>query len=346
MQDLIELVKNKLRFVPKEQLIDYALKHGHICDRKITASDVVTTILNVMDINMASELVKLFGHKIGYTATELQERLLITKSERQKWTKKSLLKVTGNYTVREYGRYIECPIYDALQEITQDDIASWRAAEKPLTERQKEGLQKGRITAIKNRTCVDCGSIENHKEDLKDGRCRYCNNKKLALDRRRYWIEHKDKYCIVDTETTGLTSYDQVIEIAIIDLEGNVLLNTLCIPTVEISDDAAVVHGIDKYVLREAKAPSWVDIYPEVKRILDDRIMLAYNADFDERMILQTCRYNNVNSFEFISECIMHNVMKYYSSEQYIALQEVSSNQQNHRALGDCLLCLDLIKQV
>jgi hypothetical protein len=43
---------------------------------------------------------------------------------------------------------------------------------------------------------------------------------------------------IVDTETTGLSIKDEVIQIAIIDLDGKVLLNTLLKPTVSISTEA------------------------------------------------------------------------------------------------------------
>jgi DNA polymerase-3 subunit epsilon len=126
-------------------------------------------------------------------------------------------------------------------------------------------------------------------------------------------MEQKDKYCLVDTETTGLTSKDQVIEISIIDLDGNILLNTLCMPSAPICEEAMQAHGIDAQFLLNNNALSWEIVYPKVKKILDCRIMIAYNAEFDERLILQTCRDNNIIPSRISYECLMHNVMTWYS---------------------------------
>ncbi len=164
-------------------------------------------------------------------------------------------------------------------------------------------------------------------------------SKENALRKRRIWVNNKNDYCIVDTETTGLGKNDKVIEIAIIDLDGNVLLNTLVNSNKRIHWAAEKVHGISNGEIETAPGVKLVG--NRVKDILTNRIMIAYNAKFDARMIKQTFNLN-VNY-----QCLMHNEMEFIGTSRYISLEVATSklriNKQEHRALGDCKLCLKLI---
>ena len=93
---------------------------------------------------------------------------------------------------------------------------------------------------------------------------------------------------ILDTETTGTGTNDQLIEIAIIDVETvETLFHSLFQPLVPISPGAQNVHGISEIDLRTA--PSWPDHHDKIVSILTaaDRVLI-YNADFDVRIIKQT----------------------------------------------------------
>ncbi len=165
-------------------------------------------------------------------------------------------------------------------------------------------------------------------------------SKEKALKARREWLANKQNYCIVDTETTGLSGRDKVIEIAIIDLEGNVLLNTLVNPERRIHKNAERVHGISNSMIK--KAPGIGQVVSRVRDILMNRVMIAYNASFDARMIKQTFNLN------VRYECLMHNVMDFLGTggrriSLEVATANLRDNQQEHRALGDCYLCLKLI---
>ncbi len=164
-------------------------------------------------------------------------------------------------------------------------------------------------------------------------------SKEKALKTRKKWHTNKMKYCIVDTETTGLGYSDKVVEVAIIDLDGNILLNTLVNPNKRIHWAAEKVHGISNSMVQ--KAPGIKEIAGKVREILMNRTMIAYNARFDARMIKQTFNIN------VSYECLMHNVMDYIGTSRYVSLEVATAklrhNQQEHRALGDCYLCLKLI---
>ncbi|MFP4015946.1 MAG: 3'-5' exonuclease [Halanaerobiales bacterium] len=165
-------------------------------------------------------------------------------------------------------------------------------------------------------------------------------SKERALRMRQKWLNNKHMYCILDTETTGLGKVDKIVEIAIIDLAGNVLLNTLVNPGIRINKGAEMVHGISNSMVKDA--PDVREVGMKVREILKNRTMIAYNAKFDARMIRQSFGFN------VRYECLMHNVMDYIESRRFVKLEvataSIRNESQEHRALGDCYLCLDLIK--
>lgn len=101
-------------------------------------------------------------------------------------------------------------------------------------------------------------------------------------------VEDIPNAVFLDTETTGLGPGDEIIEIAVVDHRGAVLLNTLLSPTVPVSTGAIEVHGIQDADL--VRAPTFPDILPQLAAALHDRIVVIYNADFDIAMLEQTAR--------------------------------------------------------
>ena len=90
----------------------------------------------------------------------------------------------------------------------------------------------------------------------------------------------------LDTETTGLDNYSEIVEICILDNEGRILFESLVKPTQRIPDDASRIHGITNSMVENER--NWEQVWDEVKLILSDRAVGIYNEDFDLRMIRQT----------------------------------------------------------
>lgn len=90
----------------------------------------------------------------------------------------------------------------------------------------------------------------------------------------------------IDTETTGFSSDDVVIEIGVVDVEGNTLFESLFKPVISIPLDSTAVHGITEAMV--AESPSWKDTWGQLQPILEGRLIGMYNADFDLRMMKQT----------------------------------------------------------
>ena len=90
----------------------------------------------------------------------------------------------------------------------------------------------------------------------------------------------------LDTETTGLDSAAQIVEVSILDYDGRVLIDTLVRPTVSIPSEAARIHGITDARVRGA--PSWAEVWREVAAALEGRQVAIYNASFDARLMRQS----------------------------------------------------------
>jgi len=92
----------------------------------------------------------------------------------------------------------------------------------------------------------------------------------------------------LDTETTGLHSEDEIIEIAIIDHEGILKLESLIHPTIPIPLSSIRIHGISDPGVRQVLF--WNEIWPQVKDLLKNHKVCTYNSEFDKRMMQQTHR--------------------------------------------------------
>lgn len=90
----------------------------------------------------------------------------------------------------------------------------------------------------------------------------------------------------IDTETTGVSPNDVIIEIGVVDLAGNTLFDALVKPPIPIPPDAMAVHNITEEMV--ADAPAWKDIWEDLRAVLDGRFIGMYNAEFDLRMMQQT----------------------------------------------------------
>lgn len=151
---------------------------------------------------------------------------------------------------------------------------------------------------------------------------------------------------ILDTETTGLDDEAEIIEIAAIDVAGQMLLNTLVKPQGEIPAKATAVHGIT--AVNVAQAPAWPTLHGEVLALIAQASrVVTYNADFDYRLLCQTARRYGLGGFdEEKFECAM--------SEYAAFVGELRGEYEfrwwqlggGHRALEDCRATLGRLREM
>lgn len=161
-----------------------------------------------------------------------------------------------------------------------------------------------------------------------------------AILSAREILASPDQYIAVDTETTGVDTLAEVIELSAVSLGKEPLLELYFMPSGEISPRAIATHGLTKDILKQKDATTWDTCETSIRQVLNNKIMLAYNAAFDCRMIAQTAEMYGLESPVVESIC----VMRLY--QQFLGAAKPKELGGNHTALGDCLRMIDLLQEM
>ena len=167
-----------------------------------------------------------------------------------------------------------------------------------------------------------------------------------AILMARTWLANPDDFLILDTETTGLGDDDEIIEIAIINMRGEMLLDTLVRPARKtISREATDVHGINATMLDGA--PTWARVFPKVKAMLQGRGMVVYNLAFDARLMAQSCASSQI-AFDLGGKhwCSMLAYASYIGewNDAKGSYRWHKLPSAGHRAVNDCRATLEIIQ--
>lgn len=103
---------------------------------------------------------------------------------------------------------------------------------------------------------------------------------------------NSERAVVIDTETTGLTYADEIIEIAVLSTAGAVLLHSLVKPSRPIPAAATEINHITDEMV--ANAPTWAEVYPRLMEVLGDKRWIGWKSEFDARLITQTCLINGL----------------------------------------------------
>ncbi|WP_119068332.1 3'-5' exonuclease [Aggregatilinea lenta] len=166
-------------------------------------------------------------------------------------------------------------------------------------------------------------------------------------------------FVVFDSETTGTGFRDEFVQVAVIDAGGEVVLDTLVKPTRPIDPGAARVHGLSKVHL--VGAPAFQTVYPVIAAALGGKRVVAYNVDFDHRILRQACALYDLPPVEAVAwECAMKQYAAYFGSwngakgdfrwhklAAACAGEGVSMHDLNaHSAIDDCRMTLRLIQKM
>lgn len=90
----------------------------------------------------------------------------------------------------------------------------------------------------------------------------------------------------LDTETTGLDREAEIVEIAIVDTHGEIILQSFVKPSRPIPADASAIHGITDAMVQGA--PTWPILWQSLRGLLNGHPLGLYNADYDLRLMQQS----------------------------------------------------------
>jgi DNA polymerase III epsilon subunit-like protein len=169
----------------------------------------------------------------------------------------------------------------------------------------------------------------------------------------KHVVGNPGKYAVLDTETTGL--YGEVIELAIVDINGNILFDKLLRPKCKIEEGAMGVHGITEAMVTDAK--TFAEEWQEIHAALDSRVIIAYNVDFDKQRLEHTAKIHGVSLPALEWRCLLLKYAEFYAApgrHDGFAYQKLGNAceqqgvivEQAHRARGDALSTASLIRRL
>ena len=171
---------------------------------------------------------------------------------------------------------------------------------------------------------------------------------------------------ILDTETTGIDDRAEVLDIALLDTTGRVVYDEPIMPQGHIPASASAVHGLTRKRLHGFGTRPWPEVHGEVlEAIRGASVLLAYNLAFDTRLLNQTAeRYHLPSGFlrrnpELDGRCLMLDYAEWrgepneWRAGEYrwhkldaAYRRECKRVAQQHRALADCQMSLELMRAV
>ena len=180
-------------------------------------------------------------------------------------------------------------------------------------------------------------------------------HRRQAIQWAQNLIAHR--FYVLDTETTGLGPSDEIVQIAILDGTCAAVMHQLIKPTIPIPTVASTVHGIRDSDVENA--PSFKDIYIRLSALLAGQVVIAYNMDFDWRMLQQTAsRYRLPPMRIGKRDCAMKQYarfkgVRHSNGRNYVwhklgvaVAQEGLQFTRAHDALDDARMTLSLIRKM
>ena len=155
-------------------------------------------------------------------------------------------------------------------------------------------------------------------------------------------------FVVFDSETTGLSSPLDFVEVAVVDPAGETLFDSLLRPSCRIESRAKAVHGHSAQSL--SGFPRFSEIYPDLLEALHGRRVVVFNASYDRRVWDTAVRHLGARGALVGElsrwECAMRQFARFVGepSKRGGGYRPQKLPGGDHTALGDALATLRLIE--
>lgn len=116
------------------------------------------------------------------------------------------------------------------------------------------------------------------------------NERQIAVCRWAYDLIRERRFVVLDTETTALDSSAECVQVVIVNAWGKIAFSSLVQPIAPIDEQgkAFEVNGISQAMARQA--PCFSRVFPFIRGWIEGAgRVVAYNAQFDRRIVEQCC---------------------------------------------------------
>jgi DNA polymerase III subunit epsilon len=184
-----------------------------------------------------------------------------------------------------------------------------------------------------------------HVED----RLRSIRDRTAAVEWAKDLLISQD-FVVFDSETTGLSSPVDFVEIAVVSPKGETLFDSLLKPSCRIEAAARAIHGHSAQSL--SGAPRFFDVYPDLLEAVYGRRVIVYNASYDRRVWDEAVRRLGARGAlagrlpEW--ECAMRQYARFVGerSKGGRGYRSQKLPGGDHTAIGDALATLRLIERM
>jgi DNA polymerase-3 subunit epsilon len=123
-------------------------------------------------------------------------------------------------------------------------------------------------------------SLMPYQHDVED-RLRRDRDRMAAVEWARDLLARRD-FVVFDSETTGLSSPVDFVEIAVVSPQGETLFNSPLKPSCRIEPAARAIHGHSAKSLSGARR--FFEVYADLLEVLYQRRVIVFNASYDRRV--------------------------------------------------------------
>lgn len=161
-------------------------------------------------------------------------------------------------------------------------------------------------------------------------------------------LMQRDDWLVVDVETTGLGMNAELVEVAVVGDTGETLLDSVVRPRSPPESGASRVHGL--YIDTLRNHPRFEQIHGMLARLLTRRIVIAYNAEFDQHVLDHTCCAAGMPRIDCTWECAMLRYEQWRGFRASLAtaceIESIANTAPRHRALPDARAAWSLIRRM
>lgn len=230
------------------------------------------------------------------TSAEFADRVLKTENQWKKENKTPTDPDDGEQLWSSQYCY-GCYMYyreDQVRDMTEEEIAAYKeeqrqkrkAAEARRREKQNNNYQEMIAEEVSYKVSIAREQITDEQQQIHRALA-YDLMKRAALQ-PSIPCDNPSGIIVFDTETTGLVpDQDEILQISIIDGDGNVLIDEYVKPYWTTDwYDAQDINGISQYMVANARYPH--ELIPKVKGIFESaKLCIAYNGPFDVGMLVK-----------------------------------------------------------
>jgi len=152
------------------------------------------------------------------------------------------------------------------------------------------------------------------------------------------WTFPKNEpWLALDVESTGLDEAAEAVEIAVVEVGGSTVFETRVRPAGPVSLGAERLHGLS--AARLAREPRFCAIYDHLEKVLRGRVVVAYNASFDRRVLETSARLAGLPPLPVRWTCALdlYESLRHFRPSLHVAceIEGVPPPSPPHRAASD-----------